>query len=105
MGNGEKLRLQSIIRGCSKNKVDTEHVLAQVQDAYDICGEEDCGAGFVDVALVNTCGFIGDAKEESVNTILEVAVTNTGDALLPLMEDWWTFMEDWWPCVGEVRKA
>lgn len=73
MGNGEKLRLQSIIRGCSKNKVDTEHVLAQVQDAYDICGEEDCGAGFVDVALVNTCGFIGDAKEESVNTILEVA--------------------------------
>lgn len=73
MGNGEKLRLQSIIRGCSKNKVDTEHVLAQVQDVYDICGEEDCGAGFVDVVLVNTCGFIGDAKEESINTILEVA--------------------------------
>ena len=73
MGNGEKLRLQSIIRGCSKNKVDTEHVLAQVQDAYDICGEEDCGDDFVDVVLVNTCGFIGDAKEESINTILEVA--------------------------------
>ncbi len=73
MSKGGKLRLQSIIRGCSKNKVDTEHVLAQVQDAYDICGEEDCGDGFVDVVLVNTCGFIGDAKEESVNTILEVA--------------------------------
>ena len=73
MSNGEKLRLQSIIRGCSKNKVDTEHVLAQVQDAYDICGEEDCGDDFVDVVLVNTCGFIGDAKEESINTILEVA--------------------------------
>lgn len=73
MSNGEKLRLQSIIRGCSKNKVDTEHVLAQVQDAYDICGEEDSGDDFVDVVLVNTCGFIGDAKEESINTILEVA--------------------------------
>ena len=61
---GKKLRLQSIVRGCSKNTVDTEHVLAQVKDAYDICGEEDCGDGFVDVVLVNTCGFIGDAKEE-----------------------------------------
>ncbi len=70
---GKKLRLQSIVRGCSKNTVDTEHVLAQVKDAYDICGEEDCGDGFVDVVLVNTCGFIGDAKEESINTILEIA--------------------------------
>lgn len=40
---------------------------------YDICGEEDCGDGYVDVVLVNTCGFIGDAKEESINTILEIA--------------------------------
>lgn len=73
MSKGERLRLQSIVRGCSKNTVDTEHVLAQVQDVYDICGEEDCGDGYVDVVLVNTCGFIGDAKEESINTILEIA--------------------------------
>ncbi len=73
MQNGGKRRLQSIVRGCSKNTVDTEHVLAQLETAYEICGENGCGDGYVDVVLVNTCGFIGDAKEESINTILEVA--------------------------------
>ncbi len=73
MQNGVKPRLQSIVRGCSKNRVDSEHVLAQLRDAYDICGEDGCGDAYADVVLVNTCGFIGDAKEESVNTILEIA--------------------------------
>ena len=73
MQSGGKRRLQSIVRGCSKNTVDTEHVLAQLENAYEICGEDGCGDGYVDVVLVNTCGFIGDAKEESINTILEVA--------------------------------
>ena len=55
--------------GCSKNKVDTEHILSQVEDLYEIVPEgEDIP---VDVLLINTCGFIGDAKEESVQTILE----------------------------------
>ncbi len=48
-------------------------MLAQLENAYEICGENGCGDGYVDVVLVNTCGFIGDAKEESINTILEVA--------------------------------
>ncbi len=69
----DRPRLQSIVRGCSKNTVDTEHVLAQVAKEYDICAEGDCGDDYVDVVLINTCGFIGDAKEESVDTILEVA--------------------------------
>ncbi len=73
MQNCGKPRLQSVVRGCSKNRVDSEHILAQLKDAYDICGEGDCGDAFADVVLVNTCGFIGDAKEESVNTILEIA--------------------------------
>jgi len=55
--------------GCSKNLVDSEHLMAQfrasgyrvLHNAY----EEDA-----DVVIVNTCGFILDAKEESVNTIL-----------------------------------
>ena len=68
-----KPRLQSIVRGCSKNRVDSEHILAQLKGAYDICGEGDCGDAYVDVVLLNTCGFIGDAKEESINTILEIA--------------------------------
>lgn len=61
--------LQTATLGCSKNRVDTEHILAQVKDSYVIIPEgEDCA---VDVFLLNTCGFIGDAKEESVQAILE----------------------------------
>ena len=63
--------LQVITLGCSKNTVDTEHLLFQVRDAYELVPEEDTRA--VDVLLVNTCGFIGDAKEQSIQTILEAA--------------------------------
>ncbi len=68
-----KKRLQIITRGCSKNKVDTEHILSQVASDYALVPEEGDGGEFVDVVAVNTCGFIGDAKEESINTVLEVA--------------------------------
>lgn len=62
-------KLQTLTLGCSKNKVDTEHILSQVDTLYEIVPEgEDVS---VDVLLVNTCGFIGDAKEESVQAILE----------------------------------
>ena len=62
-------KLQTITLGCSKNKVDTEHILSQVEDLYEIIPEgEDIP---VDVILLNTCGFIGDAKEESVRAVLE----------------------------------
>ncbi len=59
--------LRVITLGCSKNTVDTEHLLSQVQDRYTVV-ENDAPA---DVLLINTCGFIGDAKEESIQTILE----------------------------------
>ena len=62
-------KLQTLTLGCSKNKVDTEHILSQVENLYEIVPEgEDIP---VDVLLLNTCGFIGDAKEESINMILE----------------------------------
>ena len=62
-------KLSTITLGCSKNKVDTEHILSQVESSYEIIPEgEDVS---VDVLLINTCGFIGDAKEESVQAILE----------------------------------
>ena len=66
----KKKTLQVITLGCSKNTVDTEHLLAAVADFYEIVpeGEEKP----VDVLLVNTCGFIGDAKEESINLILSI---------------------------------
>ena len=62
-------KLQTVTLGCSKNKVDTEHILSQVEHLYEIVPEgEDIP---VDVILLNTCGFIGDAKEESVQAVLE----------------------------------
>ncbi|MBQ6199421.1 MAG: 30S ribosomal protein S12 methylthiotransferase RimO [Bacteroidales bacterium] len=63
--------LQVITLGCSKNTVDTEHLLYQVRDSYEIVPEGEDRP--VDVQAVNTCGFIGDAKEQSVNTILAAA--------------------------------
>ena len=64
-----KRKLQTVTLGCSKNKVDTEHILSQVEYLYEIIPEgEDIP---VDVILLNTCGFIGDAKEESIQAVLE----------------------------------
>ena len=62
-------KLQTVTLGCSKNKVDTEHILSYVENLYEIVPEgEDIP---VDLLLINTCGFIGDAKEESVQAVLE----------------------------------
>jgi len=61
--------LQTLTLGCSKNKVDTEHLLSQLSDLYEIVPEGESRR--VDCMLINTCGFIGDAKEESVQAILE----------------------------------
>lgn len=63
--------LQIITLGCSKNTVDTEHILSQVKDSWRIVPENEVCP--VDVLLINTCGFIGDAKEESIRTILAAA--------------------------------
>ena len=73
------MKLQTVTLGCSKNKVDTEHILSHVEDLYEIVPEgEDIP---VDVILLNTCGFIGDAKEESVQAVLEaVDKKNRGTA-------------------------
>ena len=64
--------VQVITLGCSKNTVDTGHLLAQLPaERYTVLPED--WAGEVDYLLVNTCGFIGDAKEESVQVLLEQA--------------------------------
>ena len=71
-------RIKVVTLGCSKNTVDTEHLLAQLPaDAFSVVD----GDGPVDCLLLNTCGFIGDAKEESVNAILEaVEAKKRGEA-------------------------
>ncbi len=56
--------------GCDKNLVDTEVMLGHIRDAgYELVNEED----EADIVIVNTCSFIHDAKEESVQTILEMS--------------------------------
>ena len=60
-----------ITMGCSKNLVDSERLMKQFQIAgYAIHHNPETLHG--DIAIVNTCGFIGDAKEESINMILEL---------------------------------
>jgi len=63
--------VQVITLGCSKNTVDTEHLLYDVSGKLDIIREEDGDVPYVDYLLLNTCGFIGDAKQESIEAILE----------------------------------
>ena len=63
-------RVNVITLGCSKNLVDTERVLKLFVDAgFNAQHEAEHIDG--DIVVINTCGFIGDAKEESVETILK----------------------------------
>ncbi|MEG0012054.1 MAG: 30S ribosomal protein S12 methylthiotransferase RimO [Muribaculaceae bacterium] len=65
-----KNRIDVITLGCSKNLVDSERLLKRFKDVgYDVAHDSDDVCG--EIVVINTCGFIGDAKEESVNTILE----------------------------------
>lgn len=63
-------KVNVISLGCSKNLVDTELLLKQLGKAGYLT-ETDVQNSDAEIVVVNTCGFIGDAKEESVNTILE----------------------------------
>lgn len=57
--------------GCSKNLVDSERLLKMLDDAgFSTTHNQGYDYGS-DITVINTCGFIGDAKEESINTILE----------------------------------
>lgn len=69
----KRRKVDIVSLGCSKNLVDSERLMKLLSDAgMDPCHEpEHTSSG--DIVVVNTCGFIGDAKEESVNTILEYA--------------------------------
>lgn len=66
----KKHKVNIVTLGCSKNKVDSERLAASLSHHYEILHDSDKKS---DVVIINTCGFIGDAKEESVDTILEYA--------------------------------
>ena len=59
-----------VTMGCSKNLVDTEKLIRKFANAGYHC-EHDAKRPQGDIAVINTCGFIESAKEESINTILE----------------------------------
>jgi len=64
-----KNSIDLITLGCSKNLVDSEHLIRQLEaNGYSV--EHDSVQPKGDIVIINTCGFIGDAKEESINTIL-----------------------------------
>lgn len=64
------MTIDLITLGCSKNLVDSELLIRQLVEAgYTVYHDREKPTG--DIAIINTCGFIGDAKEQSINTILE----------------------------------
>jgi len=66
----DKLKVSLVSLGCPKNLVDSEVMLGHLPlDRYEIILDE----SQADIIVVNTCAFINDAKEESIDTILEVA--------------------------------
>lgn len=66
----KKNRIDVITLGCSKNLVDSERLLKRFKDlGYEVAHDSDNVEG--EIVVINTCGFIGDAKEESINTILQ----------------------------------
>ena len=63
------MKIIFISLGCDKNLVDTEMMLGMLSEkGYSFTDDED----EADIAVVNTCCFIGDAKEESINALLEL---------------------------------
>ncbi len=67
-----KNEIDIITLGCSKNLVDAERLMHQLEAiGYTCVHDSDNPQG--EIAIINTCGFIGDAKEESINTILQFA--------------------------------
>ena len=71
--------------GCNKNRVDTETALGILKDrGYTFVSDP----AEADILIVNTCGFIESAKEESIDTILEMATGNPAVAIAK--KSWYT---------------
>lgn len=67
-----KNRIDVVTLGCSKNLVDSEMLMRQLlANGYTVAHDSDNPQG--EIVVINTCGFIGDAKEESINMILSFA--------------------------------
>lgn len=73
-GRGRRLKVGMVSLGCAKNLVDSEVMLGfLVQNGAEVTADPEQA----DVIIVNTCGFVEDAKQESIETILEMAQLKT----------------------------
>jgi len=70
-----KKKVGLVSLGCPKNLVDSEIMLGKLKENFEITSDERAA----DIIIVNTCGFIDSAKEESINTILEMAKYKDGN--------------------------
>lgn len=78
-----KNKIDVVTLGCSKNLVDSERLMRQLlANGYTVAHDPEVAEG--EIAIINTCGFIGDAKEESVNMILSFAEAKTRNKLKKL---------------------
>lgn len=69
-------KINVITLGCSKNTVDSEHLMARLEAAgYRVVFDSDRTDS--EVVVINTCGFIGDAKQESIDLILRAAAAKS----------------------------
>lgn len=68
----KKNHIDLISMGCSKNLIDSERMIRRLEaKGYSVCHNPETPSG--EYVMVNTCGFIGDAKEESINLLLELS--------------------------------
>ena len=78
--SAKKDKVNVITLGCSKNLVDSENIVTQLKGNEIEVSHEDSDSD-ANVVIVNTCGFIDLAKEESINTILEYAEVKKGGGI------------------------
>lgn len=77
------MKIDIVTLGCSKNLVDSERLMRQLESVgYEVTHDAEQLTG--EIAVVNTCGFIADAQEESINMILELAQRKTDGDLKKL---------------------
>ena len=76
------MKIGTVSLGCAKNQVDTERMLGILKEAGHVFVTDPAEA---EVLIVNTCGFIEPAKQESINTILEMAQYKTAGACRKLV--------------------
>ncbi|MGM0531267.1 MAG: 30S ribosomal protein S12 methylthiotransferase RimO [Bacteroidota bacterium] len=78
----KRLGITIVSLGCAKNLVDSEYLSRQLSlNGYNVAFEK---TDATDIVIINTCGFINDAKQESIETILEYADRKNGNKLKSL---------------------